>query len=516
MKTRRIKITTFIDRPHITYDILTVLRRHDIGIMAMEVYTYVIYLKIPLVEQGVWKQVLKELEEIDGFESAEEIDLIAFEERDIEMKRVMDIIPHGVMVLNAEGYIKYANNYVAEKVFKTTSDKLSNLKVTGLIDEGVLIDFLKSEERKKSLVNKDITIGNQKYILSLHPILSDENIFSGYMLSLDEVINQVHYYNPISFEDIIGESNKLKDAVEQAKLYALSDSPVLITGESGTGKELFARAIHNLSQRKNRAFIAINCAAIPDQLLESELFGYEGGSFTGGKKEGKKGIFELAEGGTIFLDEIGEMAPHLQSKLLRVLQERAVRRIGSHKEIPIDVRIISATNQDMDELIRADKFRLDLLYRINIFSVEIPPLRERKEDIPILVEHFIRTHSEKYGKAIEGLEPAAMKKLLSYNWPGNIRELQNVIERAIALSNERLIKEREIILDYNIERAEILYDKASLKDVVGKFERDIIVKVLKNSSSIREAAKKLDVTHTLLINRIKKYEISEEEWKYSS
>ena len=514
MKTRRIKITTNMDRPHITYDILTVLRNHDVNILSMEVHSYVIYLKIPKLDQEQWENFLTEMESIEGFENAEEIDLIAFEERDIEMKRVLDIIPHGVVVLSAKGTIKYANDYMAQRILKTTSDILANRYITDFIDDDKVKEFLADEERLKSIKNEEITVGNQKYILNLHPILSDENIFSGYMLSLNEVIKQDIYHNLITFDDIIGESYKFQEVIEQAKQFALADSPVLITGESGTGKELFARAIHNRSNRNDKPFIGINCAAIPDQLLESELFGYEGGSFTGGKKEGKKGIFELGEGGTLFLDEIGEMAPHLQSKLLRVLQEKSVRRIGSHKEVPIDVRIISATNQKIDEMVASGRFRLDLLYRINIFTIDIPTLRERKEDIPILVEYFASKHLKRYGKEIEGLEPKAMKKLVSYNWPGNIRELQNVLERTIALTTDKTIKEKDIMLNYKLERSENISANSSLNDIVGSYERDIILDTLKNSTSIREAARRLDVTHTLLINRIKKYDILDEEWRY--
>ena len=500
MKTRRIKITTSIDRPHITYDILTVLHRHNIGIVMMEVYTYVIYLKIPIIEQNLWKQILKEMNEIEGFENAEEIDLIAFEERIIDIKTVLDIVPQGVMVLNAKGNIKYANNYVAEKILKTTSDKLSNMPIINYIKSDKVKQFIRTAEKLKSIRNYEISLGNQVYMLNIHPILNEENAFSGYMLSLNEVINQDNYHNLITFDDIIGESYKIREVIEQAKQFAFADSPILITGESGTGKELFARAIHNLSNRNSKPFIAINCAAIPDQLLESELFGYESGSFTG-------------EYGTVFLDEIGEMAPHLQAKLLRVLQGKSVRRIGGHEEIPIDVRIITATNKNIDKLIKTDKFRLDLLYRINTFRVDIPPLRKRKEDIPILVEYFTENHAKRYGKNIKGLEPKAMEKLISYNWPGNIRELQNVLERAIALTANKTIKENEIMLNYSIEISELPADKSSLSDMVGNYERKIILEVLKNSSSIREAARKLDVTHTLLINRIKKYNISNDEWK---
>lgn len=305
----------------------------------------------------------------------------------------------------------------------------------------------------------------------------------------------------------------MKEAIDQAKLFATSSSPILITGERGTGKELFARAIHNLSNRNEKPFIAINCAAIPDRLLESELFGYRGGSFSGGNKKDKKGVFEIAESGTVFLDEIGEMAPHLQTKLLRILQEKTTRRIGSHEEIPIDVRIISATYQNIEEMIKDNQFRLDLLYRINILNLEIPPLREIKEDLPILVEYFIKTHADRYKKIVTGVEPTAMKMLSSYSWPGNVRELQNAIERAVSSSTGEKINEKEITFNCNLEKKEKVPENLSLKEVIGDIERNIILESLKNNLSIREASRSLDVTHTLLINRIKRYEIVDEEWK---
>lgn len=513
MKTKRIKIITDLDRPHIAYDILSVLYRNNIEILMMEVYTYVVYFKTPFIEKDLWSKIVSEFQEIEGFESVEEIDLIAFEERDIEMKRVLDSIPQGVIVLNGAGNIKYANNYVSERIFKTTGAKLTNKHISRYLqDENIDLSF-KADGKLQAIRNKEISIGNQLYTLNLNLLASDENIFTGYMIFLSRVINQNMFLNHITFQDIIGESNKLHEVIDQAKIYSVSDSAVLITGESGTGKELFARSIHNLSDRQNNPFIALNCAAMPEQLLESELFGYEGGSFTGGKQEGKKGIFELGDGGTIFLDEIAEMAPHLQSKFLRVLQERSIRRIGGVKEIPVNIRIISATNKDISNLIKSDKFRLDLFYRINIFTVEIPALRERREDIPILVEYFVERQAKRYGKSILNVNPQAMDKLISYKWPGNIRELQNVIERAVALSDEFGITEKDIVINRELEKNIITTSTSSLKDMISEIERKIILDTLKNSSSIREASRALDVTHTLLINRIKRYNISDDEWK---
>lgn len=513
MTTRKIKFTSYVDRPHMTYEILTILYSNDIQVLAMEVYSRVSYYILPLVDDEVWNKTLSEMKKIKDFKGVEEVDLLPFEERDIEIKKVLDLQPNGVVVLSPKGNIKYINNYVAEKIFKITPKEATDRYITEFITDEKIKTFLLINEKIKSIDKQEIVIGNQLYNMNIKPIIGDENIFSGYMLSISDVVNQDLYYNPITFKDIIGESNKIREVVSEAKLYAKSDSPVLITGESGTGKELFARAIHNLSDRYMKPFIALNCAALPEQLLESELFGYEGGSFTGGKKEGKAGLFEIGEGGTIFLDEIGEMSPHLQTKLLRVLQEKSVRKIGSHKEIPTDVRIISATNQDLDQLIKEEKFRLDLLYRINIFNVDIPSLRDRKDDIPILIEHFGAKQVKRYGKIIRGIDPSAINKLIEYNWPGNIRELQNVVERAVAISNDNTIQEKDIILNTNIEMERDLPHDSSLIDIVGDYERDIILKALKNNSSVRGTAKKLKVTPTLLTNRINRYKILDKEWR---
>lgn len=228
-------------------------------------------------------------------------------------------------------------------------------------------------------------------------------------------------------EGIIGKSKKMRDVFDLVQRVAERDTTVLIRGESGTGKELIARAIHNLSPRKDRAWVAINCAALPESLLESELFGYEKGAFTGADKA-KPGLFERADGGTLFLDEIGDLPAGLQSKLLRVLQNREVIHLGGHQPIPVDVRLITATHQNLERMMEEQKFRSDLYYRINLFPITLPPLRERKEDIPELIEHFMRAFPDKL------MQPRVKMKLMEYDFPGNIRELQNLIERAAIIS----------------------------------------------------------------------------------
>ena len=241
-----------------------------------------------------------------------------------------------------------------------------------------------------------------------------------------------------SFENMIGKSRPMQEVFTLIEKVAATDSTVLITGESGTGKELAARAIHANSRRRDRAFVSINCAALPENLLESELFGHVKGSFTGAISD-KKGMFETAHAGTIFLDEVGETSPWTQVKLFRVLQERMIRRVGGTEEIPVNVRIIAATNQNLRKRIEEGKFREELFYRLNVISVDMPPLRRRPDDIPLLIQHFLRKHCEKMGRRIKRLTPEVTTALTKYSWPGNVRELENIIERLCA------VEERETI-----------------------------------------------------------------------
>jgi formate hydrogenlyase transcriptional activator len=245
--------------------------------------------------------------------------------------------------------------------------------------------------------------------------------------------------NPRRFEQIIGNSPALESVLEQVEQVAPTDSTVLIQGETGTGKELIARAIHNLSARCGRPFIKLNCAAIPFDLLESELFGHEKGAFTGAIAQ-KVGRFELADKGTLFLDEVGDIPPALQPKLLRVLQEQEFERLGSTRTHQVDVRLVAATNRNLVDMVKRSEFRSDLYYRLNVFPIPLPPLRERREDIPALVEHFVEIYVRRMAKQIEHIPPETMSALVSYQWPGNIRELQNFIERSVILTSGNVLR----------------------------------------------------------------------------
>jgi formate hydrogenlyase transcriptional activator len=245
--------------------------------------------------------------------------------------------------------------------------------------------------------------------------------------------------DPRRFEQIIGNSTALESVLEQVEQVAPTDSTVLIQGETGTGKELIARAVHNLSARCGRPFIKLNCAAIPFDLLESELFGHERGAFTGAIAQ-KIGRFELADKGTLFLDEVGDIPPGLQPKLLRVLQEQEFERLGSTRTHQVDVRLVAATNRNLVDMVKRNEFRSDLYYRLNVFPVSLPPLRERREDIPALITHFVEILSRRMGKQIDNIPPDTMSALTSYEWPGNIRELQNFIERSVILSTGAVLR----------------------------------------------------------------------------
>jgi len=326
-----------------------------------------------------------------------------------------------------------------------------------------------------------------------------------------------------TIDDIIAKDEGMLSALEKAKQAAMTPATVLLRGESGTGKELFAHAIHNLSNRKYNQFVRVNCAAISESLLESELFGYEEGAFTGARKGGKIGFFEEAHGGTIFLDEIGEIPISTQAKLLRVLQEKEIIRVGGTTPIGIDVRVIAATNIFLEQAIEKGKFREDLYYRLNVLPIEIPPLRKRKKDLYPLVLHLIKKFNQEYGRKVEDISKEGLERLASYDWPGNVRELQNYIGRAIinmkyydtVISIEHLPKffdnDKQFKLSEAVAKVPIESDNdKSLKEIVEELEREIIIKRLKKYHGNRTlAAKELGISVRNLYYKMERYGIEQ-------
>src|SRR5438477_5510291 len=306
---------------------------------------------------------------------------------------------------------------------------------------------------------------------------------------------------------IIGRSRTIQDIIRRAERVAETKSTVLITGETGTGKELFARAIHDRSAQRDMPLIKVNCAAIPETLLESELFGHVRGAFTGATAS-KKGKFALADGGTIFLDEIGTMSPALQSKLLRVLQEREFEPLGSERSERVDLRVIAATNRDLRQMVADGKFQEDLFYRLNVIPIEIPPLRERRDDIPALVEHFVDKHSHRIGRRIEKLEDGVLASLQQYDWPGNVRELENTIERAVVLSPGPVVAARAISVIGALIPQSTSLPSLKLRQNIAGAERDTNRRALESAAGVKkDAAELMGISQRALSYYLAKYRL---------
>lgn len=421
--------------------------------------------------------------------------------------------------------------------------KLTGLKESDIIGRPASADIAEGESvhmkvlsTKKPVEKARLKVGPYKkdIIANAAPIIVDGEL-RGSVAILDDVSEIIKLTKELkeakqiirkleakyTFDDIVGHNKLIMAAIEKAKIAADTPATVMLRGESGTGKELFAHAIHNLSKRKFNQFVRVNCAALSENLLESELFGYEEGAFTGARKGGKIGLFEQASGGTIFLDEIGDISLSTQIKLLRVLQEKEVVRVGGTKPINIDVRIIAATNMNLEEAIKDGRFREDLYYRINVIPIVIPPLRQRKDDINILVHHFINIFNQDYGRSILDISDFAIEALKGYDWPGNVRELENIIGRSIInmTHNENIIhvghlpklnsryeKENNVESWYSEGKEE--YKNITLEEVNMKAEKAAIISALKKYNNNKtQAAKALNVSIRTLYYKIDKYEI---------
>ena len=355
-----------------------------------------------------------------------------------------------------------------------------------------------------------------KGIYNINEIILKKEL-KGYVIDFIDNKDAIKNYNKINkdysitLENIIGNSSIINSVKKEALIASKSTSTVLITGESGTGKELFARAIHNHSNRCENPFVAVNCAAIPDNLLESELFGYEEGAFTGAKKGGKLGKFEIANKGTIFLDEIGDMSLHLQAKLLRVLQEKELNKIGAKSNKFIDVRIIAATNKDLEKMVLKGTFREDLYYRLNVIPISLPNLRQRKDDIPDLIDFMIKEYSRKLEKHVTGIDKNVLDVMLEYKWPGNIRELQNIIEYGVNMSIGEIIT-LDVIPNKlkNVELEEVLVQNDKIR-TLEELEKAEIIKALHKYKDYKKdkelVAKSLGISRATLYRKLEKYKI---------
>ncbi len=502
------------DRVGLLQDIFQLLTNRNINITNLEVIPDITHMEVELSGELDKQALFKELEQINAVIKCVEIELMPWEETNQRMQAVLDAISEGVLAINSQEEITTVNP-IGEQVFNAGRDELIGQKISSVLSKDVpMLECLRTGQTYNHR-EINFTKGNKKYhyVTSGRPIRDKQNNVVGVVATIKDMtevrrlVYSVTKPTMVTFEDIIGESEKLQSVIEMGKRVAEGTSTVLLRGESGTGKELFSRSIHMASPRRDQPFVPVNCAALPDSLLESELFGYNGGAFTGSLKSGKQGLFEFANGGTLFLDEIGEVSPHLQAKLLRVLQEGKVRRVGGQEEIPIDVRVVAATNKDLEEMVEMNDFRKDLYYRLNVIPIYLPPLRERQEDIPLLVNYFLEKMNLRFNKQVEFVSKEALEKLYYHDWPGNVRELENVIERAVNLVTGKWLVPKYIVINPSLGIAEEDGAGRTLEDMVGRIERQVITQALKNWGSIRQTAKALGVSHTTIMNKMKKHHI---------
>ncbi|MEO0235032.1 MAG: sigma-54 dependent transcriptional regulator [candidate division WOR-3 bacterium] len=442
------------------------------------------------------------------------VEILLVEDEKIQRKNLSDFLKGlGYSVSEAES-VKTAKEFLNRKSYDIVMSDMklgdgSGREILDYINENKIKTFFILITAYSSIEDSVYILKNGGYDYIQKPVNLDD--LQVKIKKIEQIID-VEDENKILKEkeeifEFVYESEKMKELIENVKKVANSNANILIIGESGTGKEQIAKMIHSFSNRKNKLFVAVNCGALNENLLESELFGYEKGAFTGAY-ERRKGRFEIAHKGTIFLDEIGDISLNMQVKLLRVLQEKEFERVGGNEKIKVDVRVISATNQDLLKLIEEKKFREDLFFRLNVITLKIPPLRERKEDIERLSYFFLQKYSKENNKKFKDFSKSALEKLFNYSYPGNVRELQNIIQRAVILGTGEKIQERDIIIE-NLETQKNLEFSGSFDEMVSNFERRIILDALKKSdNSVKEAANILKTSERIIRYKMKKYNIN--------
>lgn len=438
---------------------------------------------------------------------------------------VFESANYGTVIVDRNGKIQYMSNQYCEFLEVNRKDVIGEY-VANLIENTrmhLVVQTGQSEMADLQFLRGSFVIANRIPIIENKEIIGaigtilfrDLHDWKEMNNNIKELLARNNLYHPedeptsginYTIHDLKGNSNAIIELKERIKRVAEGDISILVRGESGTGKEIIAQSIHQLSSRSRKPFVSVNCGAIPEHLIESELFGYAEGAFTGAKKGGKIGKFQLADGGTLFLDEIGDMPQHMQVKMLRVLQEGEVEPVGSLQSQKVDVRIVAATNRPLEKMIENREFREDLFYRINAVQLMVPPLRDRTEDIPILVQHFLEKITSRIGKRVQCVQEDVLALFQRYNWPGNIRELENILNASVHLSSDSLIGMTDLP-DYLTEETRGI-QKKTLKEIVEETEKQAIEQALKNCQYDRnKAAMMLGIGNSTIYEKIKKYQL---------
>jgi TyrR family helix-turn-helix protein len=516
------------DRIGISQEILHIFSKYAWNIRAIEVVTGVTYVHVNHGDQdSSW--IIEQLYVIDGVSLCQEIEQMPSEKRENHLRTLLNRIPNPIIDLDETGKI-LALNQAATALIDRPNDVLEGVLINTFIDQN-FTDLMGDKVTTHSLI-----VNQDAYIAEVSPVLVEGQVRGALLMlrtinSLGKQMSLMQSQKEDGIDQILGNSEIIQLLKQQTRRFAQLTLPVLIQGETGTGKELIARGLHQESAQSEAAFLALNCAALPEHLLESELFGYATGAFTGAQKGGKPGLLELADGGTVFLDEIAEMSIYLQAKLLRFLQDYCFRRVGGNREIKVNVRIISATHQNLQKLIEQGTFRADLYYRLNVLNLVLPPLRQRGDDISLLVKHFIKSAALQVNMPIPLIDDSSLALLQSYAWPGNIRQLQNILFRLVALNKGKWLSPQEIKDSLVIASGELEGGKDHLDLVETKytqymptfneqntqtwsqaqaqFEENLLCAMYPLYPSTRKLAKRLGVSHNKIAMKLKEHGVIE-------
>ncbi|MBC7500659.1 MAG: sigma 54-interacting transcriptional regulator [Herminiimonas sp.] len=509
-------VVQFADRVGIAHEILAILAQRGLNVVAVEVEPPDIYIDIPALEESGLASLRQDCLGVPGVSAVMLVDILPGVRRRLHLDALLTVMADPVMAVDESGRI-VAVNAAAAAVAGVSERALQGRTLAELFGEPALeAELLKNAFQVPA---REIMLCGAPFLLDVTPV--SEALGSALAQTVGGVITlhaprrlgqRIHALQHAErggFDLIIGESAPIRALRARGARVAMVDAPLLILGETGTGKELVAQACHATSPRSGAPFLALNCAALPESLAESELFGYMPGAFSGAQRGGKPGLIEMAEGGTVFLDEIGEMSLYLQAKLLRFLNDGKFRRIGSEREIKVNVRIISATHRDLEKMVAEHTFREDLFYRLNVLNLAVPPLREHPEDILMLATHFIERACTQAQKPNCRLSPSATAAMLANRWPGNVRQLQNVVFRAITMSDHRLLEAS----DLGLAEDSIMMDEVAPREAedwetsIAGFERALLGRLYPQFPSSRKLAGRLNTSHSMIANKLRKHRI---------
>ncbi|WP_416422648.1 sigma-54-dependent transcriptional regulator [Pseudomonas sp. App30] len=494
---------SFIDRVGITQEVLALLGARNLNLDAVEMVPPNVYIDAPTLSPKVLDELREALLSVRGVQNVNVVDILPGQRRHLQLDALLAAMTDPVLALDSAGNVLLANPALISLYGREPAGE----SVTELFRDPNLLDTLLDQGFRLPL--REVSVNGETLLLDATPITDAGALLTLYPPNrIGERLAALHHDHAEGFDSLLGDSPPIRTLKARAQRVAALDAPLLIQGETGTGKELVARACHAISARHSAPFLALNCAALPENLAESELFGYAPGAFTGAQRGGKPGLMELAHQGTVFLDEIGEMSPYLQAKLLRFLNDGSFRRVGGDKEVKVNVRILSATHRDLEKMVSEGAFREDLFYRLNVLNLDVPPLRERGQDILLLARSFMQQACTQIQRPICRLAPATYPALLGNRWPGNVRQLQNVIFRAAAICEGSLVDIGDLdIAGTAVARHTSDGEVDSLEQAVGDFEKALLEKLYASFPSTRQLATRLQTSHTAIAHRLRKYGI---------